>query len=276
MESLQSQAGPAPIDLQMRERLLFAVPLAAALIALIAFGGLPFTVAVAVIAAMAVAELLRLVEVESAVVAAGAVAVVGVVAAADAGGAEALIPAVLLALLALFAIVGAKVERRRRAAAIAFGTLGVVWVGAALAHGVLLRDLPHGGALVTAALLATFIGDSAAHLVGARYGRHPLAPAISPRKTVEGLLAGIVVGTGAVLIFALGWHDWLQVHEALAFGLVAALAAPAGDLCESMLKRSVGVKDSGALLGPHGGVLDRVDAVLFTVVAAYYVALLVV
>ena len=157
---------------------------------------------------------------------------------------------------------------RRRAAAVA---AGVLWVGGCLAHAVLLRAEPHGAGLVVDVLLATFVGDTAAQLVGTAFGRRRLAPKISPNKSVEGLAAGIVVGTGAV-VAASAFQDWLGVGEALLLGLACALAAPAGDLIESAVKRRAGVKDSGRFFGAHGGVLDRIDAVMVAAVAGYWVA----
>jgi phosphatidate cytidylyltransferase len=161
---------------------------------------------------------------------------------------------------------------RRRSATIAAATLGLVWIGFGAGHAVLIRELPHGGGLMLDVLLAVFVGDTAAHLFGSLYGRRRLAPTISPNKTVEGLIAGIVVGVAAAVATAAIGQPWLELGDAALIGLAAALAAPVGDLFESLVKRDAGVKDSGGLLGPHGGVLDRVDAVLFASVAAYYVA----
>ena len=149
----------------------------------------------------------------------------------------------------------------------------LAWVGIPVVHAVLLREMPHGGGLVLDVMLAVFLGDTAAHLLGSTFGRRRLAPRISPNKTVEGFVAGVVVGTGVVVATAALFQPWLGVGEALALGLAVSLAAPAGDLFESAVKRRAGVKDSGRLLGAHGGALDRVDAVLFGVVAGYYVAL---
>ncbi|HEX8104657.1 MAG TPA: phosphatidate cytidylyltransferase, partial [Solirubrobacteraceae bacterium] len=161
---------------------------------------------------------------------------------------------------------------RRTAAATT--ALGVAWLGLTLGHAVLLRDLPHGIGLVIDVLLATFLGDTAAQLAGSAWGRRKLAPSISPNKTVEGLAAGILVGTAAVVVAALAFEDaWLSAVDALALGLACALAAPAGDLFESRLKRRAGVKDSGGLFGAHGGVLDRADAVIAAALAGYYVAI---
>ncbi len=148
---------------------------------------------------------------------------------------------------------------------------GVAWLVLCLTHAVLLRNLPHGAGLVVDVLLAVFIGDTAAQLFGSAFGRRKLAPSISPNKTVEGLLAGIVVGTAACWAFATFAQDFRSGLDALLLGLACALAAPVGDLLESAVKRRAGVKDSGRLFGPHGGVLDRIDAAICAALVGYYV-----
>lgn len=150
--------------------------------------------------------------------------------------------------------------------------LALVWIGAPMVLAVALRDFDHGGGLVLDVMLAVFVGDTAAHLLGSAFGRHPLAPQISPNKTVEGLVAGIVVGSLAVFVTAVAFQSWLEPWEAAVLGLAVSIAAPLGDLAESAVKRRAGVKDSGRMLGAHGGFLDRLDAVLFGVVAGYVVA----
>ena len=153
------------------------------------------------------------------------------------------------------------------------GTLCLIWVGAALAHGVLLRELEDGGVLVLAVLVGTFLGDTFAHILGSLFGKTPLAPSVSPNKSVEGFVAGIAGGTAAVVVLAaIVDEPWFELWEAALFGLAITIAAACGDLFESALKREAGVKDSGTLLGAHGGVLDRVDALLFTVPLGYYLA----
>ena len=155
--------------------------------------------------------------------------------------------------------------------AIAVTYLGVLWIGLAMVHAVWLRELPHGDGLVIDVLVATFLGDTFAYFGGRMYGRTPLAPLISPNKTLEGLMAGVI---GATLSFwAAGlYQDWLTGPHALLIGALVALAAPVGDLFESMIKRDLEVKDSGTIFGPHGGILDRLDALLFTIVAGYYLS----
>jgi phosphatidate cytidylyltransferase len=155
--------------------------------------------------------------------------------------------------------------------AIAVTYLGILWIGVALVHAVWLRDLPHGDGLVIDVLVATFVGDTVAYFGGRWYGRTPLAPLISPNKTLEGLVAGVLGGTLAFWVAGL-YQDWLTGPHALLMGALVALAAPVGDLFESMIKRDLEVKDTGKLFGAHGGVLDRLDAVFFTVPVAYYAA----
>ena len=157
--------------------------------------------------------------------------------------------------------------------AIAVTYLGILWIGLALVHAVWLRDLPHGDGLVIDVLVATFVGDTAAYFGGRWYGRTPLAPLISPNKTLEGFVGGVAGGTFAFWLFMWAYHDWIPGGQALLIGFCVALAAPFGDLFESLLKRDLEVKDTGKLFGAHGGALDRLDAVFFTAVTAYYVSL---
>jgi phosphatidate cytidylyltransferase len=155
--------------------------------------------------------------------------------------------------------------------AIAVVYFGVLWIGLALVHAVWLRELPHGDGLVIDVLVATFLGDTFAYFGGRWYGRTPLAPLISPNKTLEGLVAGVLGATLAFWIAGL-YQDWLTGPHALLIGALVAITAPLGDLFESMVKRDLEVKDTGRLFGAHGGVLDRLDAVLFTIPVAYYAA----
>jgi phosphatidate cytidylyltransferase len=153
--------------------------------------------------------------------------------------------------------------------AIAATMFGIVWIGLAMVHAVFLRELPHGDGLVVDVLIGTFLGDTAAYFGGRAYGRRPLAPTISPNKTLEGLIVGIIGGTTAFWFAGL-YQDWLSGADALVIGLCVALAAPVGDLFESLIKRDLEVKDTGTIFGPHGGVLDRLDAAFFTIVVGYY------
>ena len=150
--------------------------------------------------------------------------------------------------------------------------LGLVWIGLPLVHAVLLRDLPaHGAALLIDVLVGTFVTDTAAYATGRMFGSHPVAPRLSPNKTIEGLIGGFLIGTMGFWFAGL-YQDWLSGTDALIIGAAVAAAAPVGDLFESMLKRDLGRKDTGTLFGPHGGLLDRLDAVFFTVVVGYYLS----
>jgi phosphatidate cytidylyltransferase len=164
--------------------------------------------------------------------------------------------------------------RQSATVAIASTVLGAAWVGLGLAHVLLLRALPVNGrdsALpIFTVLLAVFAGDIAAFFAGRMLGTHRLAPTISPGKTWEGFIAG-TVATVFVAFVALYKQDYISIGESLILGAVIAVAGPAGDLFESALKRDMQVKDSGRLLGGHGGMLDRLDAPLFAAVASYYV-----
>jgi phosphatidate cytidylyltransferase len=137
----------------------------------------------------------------------------------------------------------------------------------------LVRDIPEQGRLaIFTVLIAVFAEDTAAYFVGRAVGRRKLAPTISPGKSVEGFLAGTLAAV-AVAFFALYEQDYLETWESIVLGVAVALAAAAGDLFESAIKRDLGVKDSGSLLAGHGGVLDRLDAPLWAVPAAYVVLL---
>jgi phosphatidate cytidylyltransferase len=165
--------------------------------------------------------------------------------------------------------------------AIAATMFGAFWIGLAMVHAIWLRELEiteadgetivTGTGLVVNVLVGTFVGDTFAYFGGRMYGRTQIAPLISPNKTFEGLLAGIVGGTLAFWFAGL-YQDWLTGWDALLIGFLVAIAAPVGDLFESMIKRDLEVKDTGRLFGPHGGVLDRLDAVFFTIVVGYYAA----
>jgi phosphatidate cytidylyltransferase len=154
---------------------------------------------------------------------------------------------------------------------IAATLFGLVWIGLAFAHAVLLRDLHHGAGIMIDVAVATFLGDTGAYAGGRLFGRRPLAPEISPNKTVEGLFCGMVAAVLAVYCASIYQSTYLTGSRPLLLGLVIAVLGPLGDLFESAIKRDVGAKDAGSLFGAHGGALDRLDGVIFTVVAGYYV-----
>jgi len=147
---------------------------------------------------------------------------------------------------------------------------GVAYIGFIGAHLVLLRDLDDDGDWVLVAVFATFAADTAAYFIGRAFGRTQIKPAISPGKTLEGSIAGLIAGFGAV--FALVWLTGLDVDELELLPLAALLpiAAIIGDLAESLIKRGAGVKDAGEMVPGHGGFLDRLDSVLLTTPLVYY------
>ena len=130
---------------------------------------------------------------------------------------------------------------------------------------------PTARALLIDVLVGTFVTDTAAYATGRMFGSHRITPTISPNKTIEGLIGGFVIGTMGFWFAGL-YQNWLSGTDALIIGAAVAAAAPVGDLFESLLKRDLGTKDTGTLFGPHGGILDRLDAVLFTVVVGYYLS----
>jgi phosphatidate cytidylyltransferase len=170
-----------------------------------------------------------------------------------------------------FVFKGVAGTRQSTTVSVSLTLLGAGWLGLGLAHAVLLRDLDEHGVLAAyTVLLAVWAGDAAAFFVGFLLGRHKLAPSISPGKTWEGLIAG-TAATIAVTFVALYKQGFLSIPQSLALGVVIAVVAPLGDLFESAIKRDMEVKDSSRLLAGHGGLLDRLDALLFSWVAAYYV-----
>jgi phosphatidate cytidylyltransferase len=254
-------------------RVVVAVPAAAFAIFIVVQGGLIFALGLIALGIAALHELYTLMRRARPLDLAGYAAVIGMVLLATYEQRA----DVLIALVAVLPLAFLLAITRPRLANVSWGiaatVLGVVWIGLPLAHAVFLRSLDHGDGLVIDVLIGTFIGDTAAYAGGRLWGRRPLAPDISPNKTVEGLVAGII-GATAAFWFAGLYQDWLSGVDALVIGFAVALTAPLGDLFESAIKRDLEVKDSGRLFGAQGGALDRLDAVFFTIVVGYYVAVL--
>jgi phosphatidate cytidylyltransferase len=150
--------------------------------------------------------------------------------------------------------------------------LGICYVNWLLGYTFWLRDLESGVDWVLLLVSVTWLGETAAYLVGSTLGRHRLAPSISPRKTVEGALAQLA----ASVLAALGARAWffpaLSLESAIVVGLLLGVTGQVGDLVESAIKRSVGTKDTGRLIPGHGGVLDRVDSLLVNTPVLFYYA----
>jgi phosphatidate cytidylyltransferase len=186
------------------------------------------------------------------------------------GGLEWTVAGFLSTLVLAFLLHWLADTRQSATIAIASTVLGAGWIGLCLSHLLLVRQIPDQGELATfTILLAIWAGDIGAFFAGRLIGRHRLAPTLSPGKTWEGFLFG-TAATIFVAFVALYKQDYLSIPESIVLGAVIALAAPVGDLFESAVKRDMQVKDSGRLLAAHGGVLDRIDSLLFAVVAAYY------
>jgi phosphatidate cytidylyltransferase len=185
------------------------------------------------------------------------------------GGLEWTVGGFLSTLLLAFVLHWIAETRQSATVAIASTVLGAGWIGLCLGHLILLRDISDGRLATFTILLAIWAGDIGAFFAGRLIGRHKLAPRLSPGKTWEGFLFG-TLATLFVAFVALYDQGYLSIPESILLGAVIAVAAPAGDLFESALKRDMQVKDSGRLLAAHGGVLDRIDSLLFAVVASYY------
>jgi phosphatidate cytidylyltransferase len=254
--------------LDFGSRTLFALPLIALALFLVIEGGLTFAAGVFVLGCICLHELYGMYERAHPVRLAGFLALAGLLIAALYGGQPQVLLAAAVALPVLFGLT--IVQRHPSVGGMALTLFGIYWIGFGLAHAVLLRGLPHGEGIVIDVLVGTFLGDTGAYLGGRLFGRRPLAPSISPNKTVEGLAIGMACCVLSVW-FAGRYQDWLPGTHALVLGLGIAVFAPIGDLFESFVKRQAGTKDAGRLLGAHGGVLDRLDAVLFTAVVGYYV-----
>ena len=166
----------------------------------------------------------------------------------------------------------AKVVHARPMVNSAVTLLGFTYIGVLGGFAGLLLAYPDGLGMLIGLVLCAVAYDIVGFLVGSRMGRRSLAPDVSPNKTVEGLVAGMAASVfmGAIISQLFGLHPWTEFSDGLLLGLVVAIFAPLGDLCESMLKRDLGLKDFGTLLPGHGGVLDRFDAMLFCLPAVYY------
>ncbi len=163
---------------------------------------------------------------------------------------------------------------------------GIAYLGWIGAYFISLRALPDGKWWVLFVLPVIWVADTGAYFIGVRYGRHKLCPRLSPKKSWEGYLAGIVAGTLAGALFAWAWtrlpaawgppvsSAWPAAWKGALFGFILAFLTILGDLGESMIKRQAGAKDSSKLLPGHGGVFDRIDSWLGGVVIGYYLATL--
>jgi phosphatidate cytidylyltransferase len=192
---------------------------------------------------------------------------------AEVGGVGWMIGGVLTTFLFAFALKAISEARQAATIAISGTVMGALWVGGGLAFLILLRDLPqHGRLAAFSVLLAVWAGDTFAYFGGRLVGRHKMAPRTSPGKTWEGFVFGTAASVFVAFV-AFYKQGFLTIGQSLVVGVVVAITAPAGDLFESLLKRDMDVKDTGTLLGGHGGMLDRTDALLFAAPAVYFTIL---
>jgi phosphatidate cytidylyltransferase len=253
-------------------RVLIAIPAVAYAIFIVAEGGAVFALGIYVLGVIALGELYTLMGRVQPAALAGFLTLAGMIAAALYGEQRHVLFVLAAAFPVTFFLALFRPRREHVSWAIAATLFGVLWIGLAMVYAVLLRETPHGDGLVIDVLVATFVSDTFAYFGGRFYGRTAIAPLISPNKTLEGLVAGIAGGTLAFWFAGL-YQDWLTGPHALLMGVIVAVAAPVGDLFESLIKRDLEVKDTGRFFGAHGGVLDRLDALLFTIVVGYFAAL---
>jgi phosphatidate cytidylyltransferase len=191
------------------------------------------------------------------------------------GGVEWMLGGLLATFVLAFVVYGLGGVRQSATTSFGVTVLGVAWVGAGIGCLLLVRDIPEFGFwAVMAVLFTVFAADTGAFFAGRAFGRHRMAPAISPNKSWEGFVGGVLAAIGVAFVILYKDRDeFLTISESLVLGLVIALAAVLGDLFESAVKRDLDVKDSGRVLGGHGGMLDRLDSLLWAGPAAFFTIL---
>ena len=252
-------------------RLLVAIPGLVLALGAVWLGGWWLLALAVAVTLLGLHEFYRLTRPLRPVVLAGYAGAAATLLGAELGGAEWALGGFLSTFALAFLLKGVSSTSQPTTVSVGATVLGAGWIGLGVAHVLLIRAVPDDGRLASfALLLAVFSADTAAYFVGRLFGRHKLAPNVSPGKTWEGFLAG-----SAACIFV----TWVALYEtgyvtgwrSLVLGAAIALAAPIGDLFASGLKRDLHAKDFGRVLPGHGGILDRLDSVLFSAVAAYYV-----
>jgi phosphatidate cytidylyltransferase len=230
------------------------------LFALVAVGGL-----------IALHELYRLARPLRPLVLAGYGGALAALVGAEVSGAEWMLAGFLLTFVLSFVFAAVSETKQSTTVAIAATVLGAAWIGLGLGSLLLIRELETYGrlALITV-LLTVFVTDTFAYIGGRIAGRHKMSPVVSPGKTWEGFVVGAVAGVLTTFVALYKEAVFDDTWRSLVLGAVIVAAATLGDLFESLVKRDLGTKDTGRLLLGHGGVLDRIDSLLFAAPAAYF------
>jgi phosphatidate cytidylyltransferase len=258
----------------LRTRAISALVLVVPVVALLYLGDLPWLAGVVLVALLGVFELVAALRSNNCrpLTAVGVFLAVGLPCAAYADATLSLMLPVIVGVL-LASLVWSLLRPNLEGALAdwALSLAGMLYVALLLSYFVALRQVDRGLQWILLAFLCTWACDSAAYLVGRAIGKHPFSPRISPKKTWEGTIGGVLAATLTGLL-AMPLLD-APLALGLILGFAVALAAVAGDLAESFIKRQLSIKDSGTLIPGHGGVLDRVDSLLFALPLVYYVAI---
>lgn len=255
------------------QRVLVAVVLLPAVLGIVYLGGWALWALAAVAAALALHEYFSLTRGLRPIVLGGYGGALAVLLGAQLGGLEWMLGGFVATLGIAFVVQGLAGTRASATVALGSTVLGVAWIAVGLGHLLLLRDIPENGRLaVYTVLLTVFAADTVAYFAGRLFGRHKLAPVLSPGKTWEGFIAGSAAAVFVAFI-CLYETGFMEGWRSLVLGGVIAVSSALGDLFESAVKRDMRVKDSGRLLAAHGGMLDRLDSHLFAGVASFYAIL---
>ena len=255
-------------------RLVIAVPGLVLVLGAAYLGGWFLFALAALGALLALHELYRLARQLRPLVLAGYGGAVGALFGAQLGGLDWMVGGFLAAFVLAFVFAAVSETRQSTTVAISTTVLGAAWIGLGLGFLLLIREAPEGDHLALfAVLLTVFVADTFAYIGGRVAGRHKMTPVVSPGKTWEGFIVGSIAGVLTTWVWLYeenylsdGWHSFL-------LGGVVVISAAMGDLFESLVKRDLGAKDTGRLLLGHGGMLDRVDSLLFAGPAAYFTLL---
>ncbi len=253
-------------------RVVVAIVALPGVIALVYLGGWWIAILALGVAFVALHEYAEVIRALRPLVLACYVGTLAIVLGAQLGGLEWMVAGFLSTLVVVFVLQGLA-GTRQATTAIASTVLATAWIASGLGFVLLIRDIPDDGRLALfTVLMCVYAADTVAYFAGRLFGRHKLSPVISPGKTWEGFVAGTAAAI-AVAFFALYDQGFLAGWESLVLGAAIALSGVAGDLFVSVIKRDMQVKDTGRLLAAHGGVLDRIDSLLFAAPAAFYVIL---